>query len=89
MVNEEVRFFNPNDLKFRVGWFNQHNLCFTEKTLVAVLMDLFQAGAETTSTTLVWLLLYMTVFPEIQYKLQAEIDEIIGKKKPSTEHRPR
>ncbi|CAG7638531.1 unnamed protein product, partial [Allacma fusca] len=42
------------------------------------LVDLFQAGTETTSTTLVWSLLFMTKDLQIQEKLQEEVDRIIG-----------
>ena len=42
-----------------------------------VIMDLFLAGSETTSTTLDWGMLFMTEFPEIQKKCQQEIEEVL------------
>uniref|UniRef100_A0A8B9JVX0 Cytochrome P450, family 2, subfamily P, polypeptide 6 n=1 Tax=Astyanax mexicanus TaxID=7994 RepID=A0A8B9JVX0_ASTMX len=51
--------------------FSIENLCFCA-------MDLFIAGTETTSTTLYWGLLYMTKYPEIQAKVHAEIDQVVG-----------
>uniref|UniRef100_A0A8C9SZZ8 Cytochrome P450 2J2-like n=1 Tax=Scleropages formosus TaxID=113540 RepID=A0A8C9SZZ8_SCLFO len=51
--------------------FNEDNLCFCT-------LDLFTAGTETTSTTLNWALLYMIKYPEIQEKVQAEIDQVLG-----------
>ncbi|XP_060110157.1 cytochrome P450 2J6-like isoform X1 [Heteronotia binoei] len=52
---------------------------FEEEGLIIVLSDLFIAGSETTSSTLLWALLYMMVFPEVQEKCQAELDAVLGK----------
>ncbi|XP_069550921.1 cytochrome P450 2J4-like [Brachyistius frenatus] len=41
-------------------------------------LDLFGAGTETTTTTLHWGLLYMIYYPDIQERVQAEIDAVIG-----------
>lgn len=51
--------------------FNLERLCFCS-------LDLFIAGTETTSTTLYWGLLYMIKYPEIQRKVQEEIDRVVG-----------
>ncbi|XP_051855519.1 cytochrome P450 2J4-like [Antechinus flavipes] len=57
---------------------------FNEKNLVYCTLDLFFAGTETTSTTLRWGLLYMALYPEIQGKIQAEIDKVIGQSRQPT-----
>lgn len=44
-----------------------------------VLYDLFVAGAETTSNTLEFAMLYMVLHPEVQTKVQEEIDRVVGK----------
>ncbi|XP_041943809.1 cytochrome P450 2J2-like [Alosa sapidissima] len=63
--------------------FNLENLCFCT-------MDLFVAGTETTSTTLYWGLLYMIKYPEIQRKVQEEIDHVVGpSRQPSLSDRER
>ncbi|NXX06066.1 CP2DH protein, partial [Larus smithsonianus] len=57
---------------------------FTYNNLRLVTADLFAAGSETTSTTLRWALLYMLLHPEIQSKVQAEIDMVIGRERSPT-----
>ncbi|XP_049444372.1 cytochrome P450 2J4-like [Epinephelus fuscoguttatus] len=66
----------------------QADSTFDEAILVYCLLDLFVAGSETTATTLRWAFLYMAKYPEIQAKVQAEIDRVIGQsREPSMEDR--
>ncbi|XP_071807416.1 cytochrome P450 2J6-like [Asterias amurensis] len=51
----------------------------TVNDLLGTTADLFSAGSETSSTTLRWALLYMIEFPEIQRKIQGEIDREVGR----------
>uniref|UniRef100_A0A8D1C455 Cytochrome P450 2J2 n=1 Tax=Sus scrofa TaxID=9823 RepID=A0A8D1C455_PIG len=61
---------------------------FNEENLICSTLDLFFAGTETTSTTLRWGLLYMALYPEVQEKVQAEIDRVLGQsQQPSTADR--
>ncbi|XP_049911345.1 cytochrome P450 2J6-like [Epinephelus moara] len=65
------------------------DLGFTETNLAMCSLDLFLAGTETTSTTLLWALIYLIKNPEIQDKVQAEIDRVIGQtRQPSMADRP-
>ncbi|XP_076009184.1 cytochrome P450 2J6-like [Genypterus blacodes] len=54
------------------------DLGFTEANLVYCSLDLFLAGTETTSITLLWALVFLINHPDIQEKVQAEIDRVIG-----------
>ncbi|XP_072035377.1 cytochrome P450 2U1-like [Amphiura filiformis] len=50
-----------------------------EDNMRAQLYLLFLAGADTTSTTLDWCCLYMMAYPDIQKKIQEEMDSVIGR----------
>ncbi|KAI4586094.1 hypothetical protein MJG53_003881 [Ovis ammon polii x Ovis aries] len=52
---------------------------FNDENLRLVVTDLFTAGMVTTSTTLAWALLLMILHPDVQRRVQQEIDEVIGK----------
>ncbi|XP_072241074.1 cytochrome P450 2U1 [Leuresthes tenuis] len=51
---------------------------FTEDYLFYIIGDLFIAGTDTTTNSVLWILLYMVLHPEIQDKVQSEIDEVVG-----------
>ncbi|XP_049579199.1 cytochrome P450 2J1 isoform X1 [Syngnathus scovelli] len=53
-------------------------LGFTEENLILCCLDLFLAGTETSFRTLQWGLLFLIQNPEIQDKVQAEIERVIG-----------
>lgn len=51
----------------------------SDKTMVASVGNLFGAGVDTTANLLYWALLYMIGYPEIQKKIQAEMDRVVGR----------
>ncbi|XP_029542145.1 cytochrome P450 2J2-like [Oncorhynchus nerka] len=62
---------------------------FNTETLVVCTLDLIEAGMESAATTLRWALVYMMNYPEIQEKVQVEIDRVIGQsRQPTTADRP-
>ncbi|CAM5086801.1 unnamed protein product, partial [Natator depressus] len=82
---EHRQDFNENNLTGFVDAFlmkqqqesrNSHTHFHNENLLFSTL-DLFAAGTETTSTTVRWGLLMMMKYPEIQRRIQEEIDQVI------------
>ncbi|XP_043248159.1 probable cytochrome P450 303a1 [Colletes gigas] len=57
---------------------------FSESQLLAICMDLFMAGSETTSKALSFCFLYLILFPNVQKKAHEEIDRVIGRDRPPT-----
>lgn len=52
---------------------------FSEEQLLAICLDFFIAGSETTSKTLGFAFFYLLEHPEVQRKVQEEIDRVVGK----------
>ena len=51
---------------------------FQYKQLYQYIRDLFEAGSGTTANTLIWALLCLIHYPEVQTKLRKEINNVIG-----------
>ncbi|KAF6029019.1 CYP2D6 [Bugula neritina] len=60
----------------------------TDAQLLAVVTDLFAMGIEATATMLRWALLLLSQHPQVQTRIQKEIDEVMGKTTPSLAHQP-
>lgn len=60
---------------------------FTKEQLLALCLDFFQAGSETTSNTLGFGLIYLMHSPRVLCKLRQEIDEVLGDKSPTLHER--
>ncbi|XP_078041055.1 putative cytochrome P450 303a1 [Augochlora pura] len=63
---------------------NKCSSTFSEAQLLAICVDLFMAGSETTSKALAFCFLYLVLLPEVQNKAHEEIDRVIGRKRPPT-----
>uniref|UniRef100_A0A8C3YIQ4 Cytochrome P450 2J2 n=1 Tax=Catagonus wagneri TaxID=51154 RepID=A0A8C3YIQ4_9CETA len=93
VIQNHKRDWNPDEARDFIDAYLQEiekhkgdaTSSFNEENLIFSTLDLFFAGTETTSTTLRWGLLYMALYPEIQEKVQAEIDRVLGQsQQPST-----
>ncbi|KAF7987189.1 hypothetical protein HCN44_010857 [Aphidius gifuensis] len=63
---------------------------FSELQLLAICVDLFMAGTETTTKALNFCFLYLVLYPDVQKKAQDEIDRVIGRDRlPFLSDRPR
>ena len=55
---------------------------FSDDNLMMVVSDLFNAGTDTSQNTLMWMLLFLANYPEIQERIYQEINESIGDRIP-------
>ncbi|XP_077156772.1 cytochrome P450 2U1-like [Paroedura picta] len=55
------------------------NTSFDEDYLIFIIGDLFVAGTDTTTNTILWCLLYLSLHPQVQAKVQEEIESVIGR----------
>uniref|UniRef100_A0A803TN63 unspecific monooxygenase n=1 Tax=Anolis carolinensis TaxID=28377 RepID=A0A803TN63_ANOCA len=68
---------------------SQKMFSISSENLFSFLNDLFGAAFDTVTTVMSWGLMYLVVHPEIQKKIQEEIDEVIGRaRKPRLSDRP-
>ncbi|XP_060782455.1 cytochrome P450 2U1 [Neoarius graeffei] len=52
---------------------------FSEDYLFYIIGDLFIAGTDTTTNSILWMVLYMCLHPDVQENVQREIDEVVGR----------
>ncbi|XP_058663997.1 cytochrome P450 2J2-like isoform X2 [Ammospiza caudacuta] len=87
-INKHKEDWNPSESRDYIDSYlleiskDHDSNTFQEEHLMACSLDLMFAGTETTSSTLRWALLFMAVHPEIQARVQAEIDAVIGQARP-------
>ncbi|XP_038051670.1 cytochrome P450 2J6-like [Patiria miniata] len=55
------------------------NAALRPENLKHIVRDVFGAGSETTATTLLWGMLYMMAYPEVQVQVQKELDDVTGR----------
>ncbi|XP_050671896.1 farnesoate epoxidase-like isoform X2 [Leptidea sinapis] len=71
---------NPRDVidKLLIDTLEKQSETFTDEELQVTCRDLLEAGVETVSNTIVFMLLYLVRAPEVRTRLQDEIDRVVG-----------
>ncbi|XP_031420531.1 cytochrome P450 2K1-like [Clupea harengus] len=97
LIKELQDTLNPNEQRGFVDSFliqkqkaeesGQKDTFFNQENMVHSVANLFAAGTDTTGTTLRWGLLLMAKYPDIQDRVQEEIDRVIGDRQPAVEDR--
>lgn len=78
-VNEEPdNFIAAYLLEMKKRERNQADTKLDRSNLISVIRNLFIAGTETTSTTILWFMLFMLHYPEVQDKIYEEINAKVG-----------
>lgn len=73
-AQDDLIFAYLNEMKLREGIPSN----YTEEQLIRIILDMFIAGSHTTAISLDLALMMMVIHPEMQKKVHAEIDEILG-----------
>ena len=61
---------------------NYRKQSFTIQRMKNTTFDLLIAGSDSTATTMTWIMLYLLHNPELEARLHAEIDDVIGRAQP-------
>lgn len=85
-INEHEQTLDENNVRDYIDGFliemkkhqNNPRTTFTKKMLAGNVQGFFAAGSETVKTTIEWALLIAAGFPDIQNKIQLEIDQVVS-----------
>jgi len=77
---QDIDFTSPRDLidSYLIEMKNTNDPEFHKEQLVMIGMDLMSAGSETTSTTLLWVVIYLVLYPEVQERCYEEVMTNLG-----------
>ncbi|XP_071476969.1 cytochrome P450 2U1-like [Diadema antillarum] len=97
IVNEHRNQPEPKDLRDFIDLYlseiqrtsEDSTSSFDEVNLKVCIGDMFGAGTETTTASLKWSILYMVVHPDVQTRVQDELDRVVGRDRlPTLSDRP-
>ncbi|XP_052132829.1 methyl farnesoate epoxidase [Frankliniella occidentalis] len=83
-MDRHIETYDPNEMRDFMDVYIKMikeagpNSSFTELQLLAICMDMFMAGSETTSKSLGFGFLYLLRHPEVQKRVQEELDAVVG-----------
>ena len=97
-IKEHKDAFDPKNIKdFTDSLLNEFSKEATEDNKVhrhlndtnfeQIVSDMFFSGGETTSTTILWYLAYLVIWPEVQSKVAEEMKEKLGDRPPCLKDR--
>ena len=67
-----------------------YTMMLIESQLLAICMDMFMAGSETTTKSLGFCFLNLLLYPDVQRRAQVEIDTVVGRDRlPTLNDRPK
>ncbi|XP_050408735.1 cytochrome P450 1A1 [Patella vulgata] len=92
-LTDSLKSFSPSHVRHLADGFTaaakeadeDPNSVLTSKRIFQTLDDLTGAGFDTVSVTLNWAVLLLTAHPEVQRKVHAEIDDVLGNRQPRLE----
>jgi cytochrome P450 len=91
-IEEEIEHIKENGTAecFTSSYLAKEGSEYDHEQLIYTARDLIAAGSETTSTTLLWLMVFIANNPSIQERLQKEIDEVVPRHRlPSLDDQPK
>uniref|UniRef100_A0A2K5J8C7 Cytochrome P450 1A n=1 Tax=Colobus angolensis palliatus TaxID=336983 RepID=A0A2K5J8C7_COLAP len=88
-VQEHYQDFDKNSVQDITGALFKHSKKGPREKTVNLVNDIFGAGFDTIATASSWSLMYLVTRPEIQRKIQKELDAVIGRgRRPWLSDRP-
>ena len=66
---------------------NESGKYFDDRHMIGCAFTFYAAASNTTGDFLVWFLLYMIVYPDVQKKMRKEVDEVVGSNRVSSHMR--
>lgn len=86
-IQQHRKSFDPDNIRDFIDLYLEHSIDedldvdLTERDVFQIIFDLYAAGSETTSTSLLWIMLYLVKYPDVQQMCRDELDNVVGKER--------